>query len=492
VLTRQTIRFQEWLGKPISRFWRLLSWIISTGLFIGFAGLLGGPTDGDASETVYSTWSVAHGNVGCSYPVITHLHLDNLADPFALAAPVYPLFSGALAALLRIGHGASFPTQSQLGSSCTHAFVEMFKWSEYSDAFLPTVRLAYFVWPLLLAGTVLLLRAAGVGRTRWEGLGAVLIACTPPVLMCVTFYFHPEDVMAMGLCLAALAMFLEKRWVWAGVLVGVAICTQQFTLLVAIPLFVVALCAIALIDVPMVVLTSGRAMRVILFGSSRAGTVIRSAGGTVLWELNLHGIILFTISRLLPLLASAILAWYVSRRLGSKILSPVPLISLFATSLIFRLVFEINLFGYYFMATAVALILLEIASRRMRGTVLAWLALFTVAFNPVHVGFISNMKPWSLTLANVIPIALFIVVALSVLYDALIGRMRLYKYAWLVIVALTGESKLWGLHRAFISIPTYGWQIILVPLALWLAIGPLKERIKTTEPTEKRSIELTS
>ena len=56
----------------------------------------------------------------------------------------------------------------------------------------------------------------------------------------------------------------------------------------------------------------------------------------------------------------------------------MPLISLVATSLALRLVFEQNIFGYYFMALCVTLVLLDVISGRIRGELVAWLALITL------------------------------------------------------------------------------------------------------------------
>jgi hypothetical protein len=74
------------------------------------------------------------------------------------------------------------------------------------------------------------------------------------------------------------------------------------------------------------------------------------------------------------------------RRLGLAVLEPVPLLSLVATSPSFRLVFEQNLFGYYFMALAVSLVLLEAVRGHVRGQMVAWIALLILAFDPVPWG----------------------------------------------------------------------------------------------------------
>jgi hypothetical protein len=61
------------------------------------------------------------------------------------------------------------------------------------------------------------------------------------------------------------------------------------------------------------------------------------------------------------------------------LLEPIPLIALIATSLCLRLIFEVNLWGYYFMAMTVLLIILEIINGRIRVSLLVWIVLVTWA-----------------------------------------------------------------------------------------------------------------
>jgi hypothetical protein len=167
------------------------------------------------------------------------------------------------------------------------------------------------------------------------------------------------------------------------------------------------------------------------------------------------------------------LALFIMRRLGTRTLSPVVLLSLVATSLAFRLAFEENLFGYYFMATAIALILLDVASGRLREVTIAWLGLETLAFNPVHLGFISNLTSKSVFLFDLIPIVLIGLAALSVVLDARRSQVRLYKLLWIVLVSITCESKIWGRDGSIFIMPSWVWQLILVSSATALAVSPL-------------------
>ncbi len=469
----------RWLDRPISNLECVLSWLISTVVWFVLVGLLGGPTEGDAAESVYSTWSIAHGSLACAYPP-GRWNPNEIAAPFALLAPLYPLFSGALAAILRIGHAFAFPTAAQLGPHCSKALKSIYGWSLRSGAILPTIRLSYFVWPVLLVGAVSLVRASGRGRTRWESLSCLLLSIAAPVFACFVIYFHPQDVLAMGLLLIAVALSLRNRWLWAGAFIGIAFSAQQFALLAAAALFFAAparnrvryLLAAALaalvIDLPVVLATSGRALKVVLTGSSRAGSNIRSSGGSVLWEFDLHGPTLFILSRVLPILATLVLAWWCRRRLGDRVLVPATLIALVGVSMILRLIFEVNLFGYYFMATSVLLILVDVAKGRIRGETMAWLGLVTLAYSPVHWGFYSNVTSHSEYLYYALEIVILACGVSSMAYDASKHRVRVYKVAWLIIVLISSESKIFGRTIPLIYFPDWVWQVLLVPSALAL------------------------
>jgi hypothetical protein len=488
----------RWLDRSISDIECLLAWLVSTVVWFVLVGVLGGPSEGDAAESVYSTWSIGHGSLACAYPP-GHWNPNEIAAPFALLAPLYPLISGAFAAVFRIGHAVAFPTSAQLGPHCSTALKSIYNWSLHSGAILPTIKISYVVWPVLLVGTVMLVRASGRGRTRLEALSCLLLSCAPPVFACLVIFFHPEDILAMGLLLIAMALALRGRWLGAGILIGIAFTAQQFALLAAATLFVLvparhrvrfligAVVAAIVIDLPVVLATSGRALKVVLTGSSRAGSNIRSSGGSVLWEFDLHGFLLFLLSRVLPIVATLAVAWWFRRRLGDRVLEPANLIALVGVSMVFRLIFEVNLFGYYFMATSVLLILVDVASGRLRGETMAWLGLVTLAFNPVHWGFYSNVTSHSEILYYSLQIVVLTIGVLSMIYDAMKHRVRLYKVVWLVLVLISSESKIWGRTIALVYFHSWVWQIIFVPTALALLLHAL-----LTSPTsgkESRDLE---
>lgn len=398
-------KWRSWLDKPLSGWWCTLGWVFASVVFLSVVHLLRGPSLGDSDESIYSTWAIAHGHFSCAY-------VPGNTDSFPFKAPLYPILSGALAALTRIGSSIPFPSQADLGPHCSAAVSSISKWYVHAGALTPTVNLGLFTWFALLAGLVAFLRASGRGRCRWEPVVLVFAACAPPIFMAVQRFAHPEDLLAMGLSLSGLACVLRRRWVWAGVLLGFAVMTQQFALLVLVPVVIVApsyqrvrvavaaVGASALLLVPLSVETSGRVIKA-LVGPGYQSSTLR----TVVSTMDLHGLPLFVLSRLMPIVLSAVLATWAIHRLGRTVLDPLPLASLVGTSLSFRLVFEVNLYGYYFMAVAIILILLDVIRGRISVYVVAWIVLIAVPFYPLPWGFdpfgdASPLWAWQIVLVS--------------------------------------------------------------------------------------------
>jgi hypothetical protein len=372
-------RFVDFLNRPLSNLWCVIGWLVASSLFGLLTRLAGGVSTSDAFVTVNSSLAIAHGNLSCAYPP------QNTVGDNPLAPPLYPLISGGLSALFRIGHALPFPSAANLGPHCSHAFAAIGNWIVPTGALFTVVIIGYVGWIFLAVGVVALLRASGLGRCGWEPITLAVVACAPPVIMCLNEYFHPQDLIALGLSLGALASVFRQRWLIAGVLLGLAFTSQQFSLLIAIPIFFTApragltrlafgfVAAIAIIDVPLIFTTSARSLKAIFLG-----TGVNTKSATWLVQLHWSGNVLYALSRSLPLVTAIALALWTRRR-GSLSTEPVALLSLVAATLALRLVFEINLWGYYFMAVAVVLIVRQAIQSQINWWFVAWLALLTYA-----------------------------------------------------------------------------------------------------------------
>jgi hypothetical protein len=490
VSTRQS-SFTSLLDRRLPGRQCVLAWVVATVIFVGMIALLGGPTENDASESVYSTWAVAHGDLACTYSPLPAHPLTFLPSwrVGPNVSPLWPLVSGGLEALTPIGSSRPFPSSEALGTNCAHADAAMYRWAHGTRAFVPTIGFGYLTWFVVLAGVVALIRASGRGRSGWEAAGVVLVALTPLVWEPVLDEYHPQDLLAIGLILLGLAFALRRSWIWAGVMLGLAALTQQFAVLVLVPLFVVApvrgrwrLAVSAVLTGLLVALpfvaTSSRAWHAIAIGTGNSP----SYGGTVVRYLHLPETGLVLVSRVLPILLAAAFAWWVHRRLGPRSLQPVPLLSLMATCVSLRLVFEQNMFGYYFMALAVLLILLEIACGRIRGELVAWIAMAVLAYDPVPWGLDFNAPAWTYHLAVSLPeIGMAIAFALIV-WDAAHRRVRWYLLVWFAVaVAAFGEWPPWS--QSFRSqLDPWMVQLILVPTGVALAVWPLIGLLRHPQP----------
>ena len=336
-----------------------------------------------------------------------------------------------------------------------------------------------------------LLRASGRGRRGWEPATLLLLACLPPVWMCLENFFHPQDLLAMGLALGAVACARRGSWIGAGVLVALATLSQQFALLVAVPLLVVAPAnrrwvyagaasgTTALALAALFASSSSLAIGAALLGSGNSG-----GSGTWLSALHLHGGILVFLSRMVPLELSLVLAWWVARRLGPAVLDPVPLMALIASSLSLRLVFERAMYGYYFMAFVVALVVLDVVRGRLRLSLVAWLAAVSVVF---LVGPTTSVLVWPVTSwardaqRSLAPVVLALALAAFVL-DAARHGLRRRQLVWLALAAAAALA--WpSTHNPFSShLLSVWWQMALVLTGIAVAAAPLLERTEIPVP----------
>src|ERR1700722_12924191 len=421
------------LDRPLSTAGCILGWVIASIVFLGFTACIGGPVQGDSALSVFTTWAIAHGNVACAYSLSGVHNLPTLARPNAYLPPLYPLFSSGVLALTHVTYNVPFPTSAQLGAHCLTSDAAMFQWASRANAIMPTIRIGYLTWIALMAGTISLLRASGRGRSGWEPATLLFLAVSAPVFESLTEYFHPQDIIAMGLILGSLACALRGKWAWAGILIGLAFTSNQFALLVAAPLFVLvprksrvaltgaAVAAVALISLPVIILTSGDAFKASILGS---GFTPAKGGGTVLSETGIKGALQFTLARVLPIVIAMAVAWWAKRRLENGVLQPIPLLSTVATALSLRLVFEFSLYGYFFLGVMTLVVLMDVMKGRLSGPMLTWLAFVTVLFDPFPWGFASNGQPWGLAAREWAPNIFLIGIAIAIVAGLL--RRRVY------------------------------------------------------------------
>lgn len=476
-----------WLVSPRTRGWSVAAWVLATALFVSLTLVLGGPSQADSSQSVYSALLIAHGDWSCAYPPPAFSHLTG-GSSLVYTSPLYTLVSAGVARLLGIAGAAPFPSPAQLGSQCAHAMARVAGWAQSVGVLTSMLRVGFVSWIVLAGGLVTTLRACQRGRNGREAVTLLAVACSAPVFSCLEAFFHPEDVMAMGIIMLVVAGVVRERWVMVGVLLALGVLTQLFVVVALIPValivprerrrvFAAGVVGTFLVVVtPLAMVTSGRIVRVVFFATSRAGDArVVGAGGTVVFAAGLHGTMLFLVSRVAPLVAAALVGCYVVRTRRGALRDPVVVTSLVGTCLVMRLVFEVNAFGYYYMAAIVALLVLDALRGRFRGETFALVALVTLAYSPVAWGFVWRGALEGPTLRAIAPFVATVPVLALVVVDLLHRRVRWYLVGWLVLVAVAFLRLPLPVHEYRAVVASWAWQLVLVPSLLYLLSAPLRD-----------------
>lgn len=365
------------LDRPLRTRWCTVGWLAASGLFVAVTRLVGGVQSADGWESLVPAAALSHGNVGCMYP------------PFpghpSFTAPVTSVVVAVVFALSGVARNA-YPQGAALGAHCAHAYLGASHWIMRADVASVAQWTAYLAWAVFVLGVVAFWRTTSRARTRWEPVLAVVLAVTPPIFMTISFAYHPEDLLCLGVLFAGVAALRRDRFVLAGVALAAALLTQQFALLAVIAVvltlspraarpLVPALGATLVVVVGVLaILSHGQ----VLSSLSTSGdtqytgaTWLRELHVTSVWDLTL-------LSRLPPVLLTAALS-LASRRLMT---SENTLVLLIAAAFALRLVFEVNIYGYYFCAVAVSLIVGDALAGRVRPLVVLWLAAEWLFFNP--------------------------------------------------------------------------------------------------------------
>lgn len=375
-----------------------VGWVGAAVLFVEFAGWLGGTTKSDAGESLVPAAAIAHGQFACAYP--------RGLGGVSLAAPLFPALSAAAQSALRLGQAVPYPLGAIWGSRCTVAFTAMTSWVANPGVLHALELTGYLGVIALAAGVIALLGAERRLATRWSLLLAALLVVTMPVALVLTEFFHPEDALCLGACFGAIAALRRERYLWVGVLVGIALLAQQFALLAVVPLALAmpprrltgaalaGLGTMAVLLVPLGFATQWR-----IWDYYRGAGDTSRLGPVWLSELDLHGTTSLTVvSRVLPLVVGLVVAAALRWRLGADAYRDTALVYVVALAFAWRLIFEINLYGYYFLAVSVTLVVADVLARRVRPLLVLWLAIFAWYFFPtpsVYPPYVSSFPVWT-------------------------------------------------------------------------------------------------
>ncbi len=235
---------------------------------------------------------------------------------------------------------------------------------------------------------------------RNEALFLAAMAVTPFFKESLGDYFHPEDVLALGLVLVSLSLASDGRWLWAGAGLGLAVGSKQWALLVLPVLLLMAperqaksrlatgtVAAAAFLYVPFMLISPQSAWQVLRGPIPVPGGLVpQTTLEGMLREAPLHVAIgqVNDLARFLPLLFAALLVVVWAQRASrSRLVSGQgpdldQVVGLLLICFAFRLVGDCIALSYYALPLSVLIAIAE--ARRGRTPLLAIASSFTLAF----------------------------------------------------------------------------------------------------------------
>ncbi|HTZ10267.1 MAG TPA: glycosyltransferase 87 family protein [Acidimicrobiales bacterium] len=363
--------------------------VASCAVFLCIIFVRGGPNPGETD---------AHADTDPA-TAISHGHLRQAEEETAVPNPPgYPLLTAPFVLLLRPVVGSprwcdDKPIPAALRSIGAAYFSKLLDpcasrtpaHPGYPIWYRSQAVLAVVGWIVLLVGAVGLLGAAGAGGGVGELLLVVTLLALPATTDAVAQSFHPQDLMSVGFSAAACAQGMRRRWVWAGVLFGLALLCKQFALLAIIPAvalapdwrgrlrLVAATGLVGAVGVLPFYLADPAATTHAL-----SATYVEGAGvvktPSVIGLLDMGEYRKLVLARDLPLLLSAGIVAVVWRRAGARLRrAPVAVVGLVLACLATRLVFEVSMWNYYFLAVGAFLLILDMTYRRPPWWSLVWI-----------------------------------------------------------------------------------------------------------------------
>ena len=408
---------------PLSTFLHLVTYAGGCVLFVIILFVQGGPNpaETDAHAVTLPTTAISNGDLGAAeretlvpnppgYPL--------LMAPFVIALRPWigsPRWcdSKPIPALLR-GPGDAY-YRSILGTCGTPQAIRDGKLLPHW--YRSQALLAILGWVVLVGGAVMLLRSTGAGRGTGEAFLVFALALLPASSDAIVQSFHPQDLVCVGFSCAGISQALRRRWVMVGVLFGVAFLCKQFAVLPLLAVLaaapgwrarvrtvVPAIGVVALGVLPFYVADSVDTVRALSAVYVAGVNVVKSP--TALGLLNIGEAHKLEIARDAPLVVALGLVLWARWRARGHLLAPTPLIGLALACLATRLIFEVSILNYYFLAVGVVLLLLDCARKRPPVWSVVWILATRYGLTWIAPVAPSALTAMAFLVASLVPIGL--------------------------------------------------------------------------------------
>ena len=388
--TDQTTRWRALLRRRPPTIARWACFVAAFAVFVVLLFARGGPNPAevDAKSVTEPAAAISHGEIAAA------VRATAVPDP-----PGYPLLTAPLVAVLRPWVGSPHwcsdkPFPSVLRGNGLRFYATVIGPCSGPESTVASrarphwyrsqAVLAVLAWVLLTVGAVALLRAAGARRGWGEAFLVLLLAALPAANDAITQSFHPQDMASVGFACLALALVLGGRTAAGGIAFAAGFLCKQFAILPLVAAVVAVggwrartrllLCFAGVVSIVMAPFEFADPSQ---FPHTISGVYVVGAGivhsPTLLGLLPIAEQMKLELTRDLPVLVAAVVAVLARWRWREHLLEPVALIGLATACMALRLVFEVALLDYYFLAVATLLLILDFALARPPALSAGWI-----------------------------------------------------------------------------------------------------------------------
>jgi len=380
------------VSTPVAPVWRWTCFVLACVGFLVIVFARGGPNpaETDAHAVTLPTSAIARGDLRLAEEQTL---VPNPPGYPLLMAPVVKVLGSVLGsarwcddkpipAALR-GPGAAY--FRSILSPCSPALAVAHR-PRYPLWYRSQAVLTVLAFVVLLAGALVLLRSAGRGGGVGEMGLALALLVLPGTTDAVAQSFHPQDLMSVGFACAGAGLALRRRTVAAGVAFGLAFLCKQFAVLalvavvatapgwrdrlrIAVPAAVVVAAGVLpfYVVAPTATVHALSAVYVSGAGLEKTPTAVGLLAVPEQTKLEL--------ARDLPVAAAVgvgVVLWARGRR---RRVGPVPVVGAVLACLALRLVFEVTILDYYFLAVGAMLLVLDFCLARPPLWAAGWIVL---------------------------------------------------------------------------------------------------------------------
>ncbi|NNN21112.1 MAG: hypothetical protein HKL80_03815 [Acidimicrobiales bacterium] len=252
---------------------------------------------------------------------------------------------------------------------------------------------AFVTWLVVAFGLIYVLQKSARKNTWFLIYALFGLSLMPFFAASISIFFHPEDVLAIGLVLISTGAMLREKWILSGIFAGLALDSKLIAVPFLLVLFVLipgkarikfTLAAVfisALILSPFLITLPSS---IKIFAGHDALTFLINAPSIMSYLKGIFGSHAALASRGLPVIFAGVFAIVFKMKLPNVFKNTEAVVILLCASAIWRVFFEVEVFAYYLMPISITFFLIVLICNRGYMLYLFWSFVTALIYNATN------------------------------------------------------------------------------------------------------------